>query len=139
MPTTYYENRTIEFTTVQCCECGTLFGMTETFRLKRQDDGATFYCPNGHSQVYCKPRITELKEKNAELQRKLAQKDLDLTRALSRETLERHAKEKAEAAKLRAKKKLARVKNGVCPCCNRSFQNLAMHMQNKHPNALEIK
>lgn len=25
-----------------------------------------------------------------------------------------------------------RVKNGVCPCCNRTFENLARHMQAKH-------
>jgi hypothetical protein len=25
------------------------------------------------------------------------------------------------------------VANGVCVCCNRSFKNLAAHMQTKHP------
>jgi hypothetical protein len=26
------------------------------------------------------------------------------------------------------------VANGVCPCCNRTFQNLARHMAGKHPD-----
>jgi dsDNA-binding SOS-regulon protein len=33
----------------------------------------------------------------------------------------------------RKKKQLARVHNGVCPCCNRTFQNLLRHMETKHP------
>lgn len=32
------------------------------------------------------------------------------------------------------KAQTTRVKNGVCPCCNRSFQNLKRHMNTKHPN-----
>jgi hypothetical protein len=27
-----------------------------------------------------------------------------------------------------------RVASGVCPCCTRSFQNLARHMDGEHPN-----
>jgi hypothetical protein len=26
-----------------------------------------------------------------------------------------------------------RVGHGVCPCCTRSFQNLARHMASEHP------
>lgn len=27
-----------------------------------------------------------------------------------------------------------RVKNGVCPCCTRSFHNLREHMKTQHPD-----
>jgi DNA repair exonuclease SbcCD ATPase subunit len=27
----------------------------------------------------------------------------------------------------------ARIKNGICPCCKRSFVQLARHMATKHP------
>lgn len=27
-----------------------------------------------------------------------------------------------------------RVKNGVCPCCTRTFENLSRHMRDKHPD-----
>lgn len=30
-------------------------------------------------------------------------------------------------------RKLSRVQRGVCPCCKRSFSNLARHMEKKHP------
>lgn len=26
-----------------------------------------------------------------------------------------------------------RIANGVCPCCHRTFQNLARHMAGQHP------
>lgn len=27
-----------------------------------------------------------------------------------------------------------RVANGVCPCCNRHFENLERHMKGQHPD-----
>jgi uncharacterized C2H2 Zn-finger protein len=35
-----------------CAECGVLYGVTEQFDERRREDGETFYCPNGHEQVY---------------------------------------------------------------------------------------
>ncbi len=29
---------------------------------------------------------------------------------------------------------LARIKAGVCPCCNRSFKNVRRHMASQHPD-----
>lgn len=37
------------------------------------------------------------------------------------------------AAEGRTRAVKRRVAAGVCPCCTRTFQNLAAHMQNKHP------
>ena len=30
-----------------------------------------------------------------------------------------------------------RVANGVCPCCNRTFKDLAAHMSTQHPDYIE--
>ncbi len=30
-----------------------------------------------------------------------------------------------------------RAANGVCPCCNRTFSDLARHMKAKHPDFAE--
>jgi hypothetical protein len=43
--------------------------------------------------------------------------------------LEAEAAEHAKTAR-----KLSRVSAGVCPCCNRTFQNVARHMKTKHPD-----
>ena len=92
----------------------------------RRDDGRSFYCPNGHSLSY--------KGTRHKLER-------DLKTAKDRAARERALRDQAEAS-LRAtkgvvtkqRKRLERVANGVCPCCNRSFRDLKRHMQTKHPD-----
>jgi hypothetical protein len=41
-------------------------------------------------------------------------------------------RKKNEAKKLRE-----RARAGVCPCCHRTFKQLAAHMANKHPDYAE--
>lgn len=115
---------------VECCLCHTTFGMTQELNKQRLDDGKSFWCPNGHNQHYTKSNIKFLEEK--------------LAAANERERLEREAKERAWSRekvmsnRYRAQKGIAtkiknRVGNGVCPCCNRTFQNLLGHMRHQHP------
>jgi len=40
---------------------------------------------------------------------------------------------RVSAARGRVTKIKRRVQHGVCPCCNRTFSNLASHMKTKHP------
>ena len=35
-----------------CCSCGVTFGFTQGYKSQRLKDGKTFYCPNGHAQIY---------------------------------------------------------------------------------------
>ena len=37
------------------------------------------------------------------------------------------------AADKEAKRLARRARNGVCPCCHRSFANVKKHMDNRHP------
>jgi len=109
----------VKIVTEECCKCGIIYGMTNYFKAERQKDHAGFYCPNGHEQVYTSESDAE---KNARL---LREEQARHARTLQRENEERAAREKAE-------RKLKRVGRGVCPECNRSFQNLARHMACKH-------
>lgn len=43
-------------------------------------------------------------------------------------------RESVKAQSTRLRKVKDRVKNGVCPCCNRTFVNLQRHMHTKHPS-----
>lgn len=43
----------------------------------------------------------------------------------------------AERAVKKAQNKLKRVERGVCPECNRTFNNLARHMACKHANSMK--
>jgi hypothetical protein len=112
-----YHTVTIE--TETCFQCGCVFGMSSEFRRHRLDKHDTFYCPAGHSQHYIgKSEAQKLREElDAERDRKLS--------ALARAN-------EAEAREAKVLRKLKRVSRGVCPECNRSFDNLARHMACKH-------
>ena len=110
-------------TEMVCGQCGIIFSVPEYWRSEKQRTGYSWYCPNGHCRVYT--------ESDTEKYRKLLQEEKD-----------RHAKtlsrlNEAEAAEQKTTKELNRVKKrvhaGVCPCCNRTFQQLARHMKAKHP------
>lgn len=114
----------IEFVTVECCNCGMPFAMTEDFNTRRLNDHGWWYCPRGHQQHYTgKTEAQKLKE---QLDRR--QRDLE---AVQGQAIALKS-QRDEVAKSYRKMR-DRVKNGVCPCCNRTFQNLMTHMQTEHP------
>jgi hypothetical protein len=118
----------VELEVHECGECGVVFGMGVGFANARREDHEGWYCPNGHRWSF---------RGESELER--AQRLLNIER--DRSARERALRDQTEAS-LRAtkgvvtkqKKKLGRVAAGVCPCCTRSFNDLARHMAAKHPD-----
>ena len=112
-----------DFTIVSCSVCGTPIALDVDFKVHRQRDHKTFYCPNGHNQYF--PSESE----EERLRRLLQRRDADLNGALDKlASVER----KAKRAEGQLKKVKTRVHNGVCPECNRTFVRLAYHMRSKH-------
>lgn len=113
-----------------CGECGTVFGMESGLQEKLVETGRAFYCPNGHCRAYRDSDVVRERKAReaAEKQAQWAREDAARQRKL-RETAERSAR--AHAAHFRRIKN--RVAHGVCPCCNRTFSNVARHMSAKHP------
>ena len=107
----------VQLTSVECYLCSVPFGMPEGMRDNRQRDGQTFYCPVGHPQCYGDSEGDRLRARV---------KQLESTLLSERDQL---AAAKGELAKVRK-----RVANGVCPCCHRSFANVARHMKSQHPD-----
>jgi uncharacterized protein (DUF2461 family) len=119
-------NVSVTLETESCCVCGTHFAMPDTLqRAARRDPEIWFYCPIGHKQHYSEGEADRLRKK-------LEEQTREATRQAQR-ALEAQVERDAEA-KLRAKaeRKLKRVQRGVCPSCNRTFENLARHMACKH-------
>ena len=116
--------------TKECCfKCGVFFWIPTTLykTLRREGPNQTFWCPNGHAQVYTGSIETKLRRERDLLAQRIAAKD-DKIKALGNQV-------RAEkAAKTRIKN---RISKGVCPCCNRSFTNLGRHMKSKHPDYAE--
>jgi hypothetical protein len=107
-----------------CGECGILFSVPEVWRAEKQGDGSGWFCPNGHSRVY--------RESDAAK----AKRELEAEKQRHRETLSRLNEAQIEKAKVEAKaaRLVKRTKHGTCPCCNRTFAQLAKHMKSKHPD-----
>jgi len=122
-----------QFEVVTCCNCGVEFAMTyelQKRKLDRRGSDNPFYCPNGHKQWYSGKSEAE------KLRDELARKEelLDSTRQHN----QRLQNERAALAKAHNKMR-ARIANGVCPCCNRTFQNLMQHMRTEHPDFSNAK
>lgn len=112
---------------INCYLCGVVFGVSASLNQKRLQDHGTFYCPNGHPQHYTGPTEAERLRKQLETANSTSE---IYQRRLGEEVRSKRA---VRAHLTRAKNKLDRVAHGVCPCCNRSFQNLRRHMSAKHP------
>lgn len=114
-----------------CCNCGMAFAMTRDFHRRRlENKGSSFYCPAGHGQHYTGP--TEAQK----LKKELEAKSLMLEAANHDVVVAKMERDKVAKSHLKMRK---RVMNGVCPCCNRTFQNLMSHMKTEHPEFKEIQ
>lgn len=116
---------TATLTTEECCNCGMMFAMPEDYRAKKVKNKTLFYCPAGHAQSY----IGETFERKLENERR---------RAAAAEGRAERLEYRRRAAVGQVTKIKNRISRGVCPCCNRTFQDLARHMQSKHPDYSEV-
>lgn len=101
-----------------------MFGIESQHKKRLINENGSFHCPNGCSRKF-------VGETEAQKQKRRAD------RAEREARLERDRAEKArkqrDASRKSHKRMRDRVKNGVCPCCKRVFQNLLNHMRTKHP------
>lgn len=107
------------------CWCSIPFAIPQSLYNQAQGPNhTTFYCPAGHSCSYGNNEFDRTKEN-------LAWYEKALTRSQESEsaTARQLAAQKGVTTKLKK-----RIAAGVCPCCNRQFQNLHRHMAGQHPD-----
>lgn len=121
----------LETVTIHCTHegCGIVFSVPARWRDARREDHATFYCPNGHQRWFPPPGTSEVDKLKAQLERE--QRAHAHTREQLTSTTNVARKAKAERTRV-----LRRIAAGVCPHCNRTFANVAEHMQSKHADRL---
>jgi hypothetical protein len=118
----YALKQELEMRELRCGECGINFAAPEFFMAEKQRTGAGWYCPNGHARAYRETDVAKLqKELEAERQRVAMERQMRYD-----------AEVKARKAEQSLKRQTKRVNAGVCPHCNRTFQQLARHMQCMH-------
>lgn len=112
-----------EYVTVSCGldGCSQHFAMSLRFYDKTRETGETWYCPSGHPRVWS-GETTAQKLNAAEARERHLSDQL------------RAAEAEAEATRVKLVRDRSRFAKGVCPCCNRSFPNVARHMETKHPD-----
>ena len=117
---------------VEACWCGIQHAIPGTLRQRAKDDTSFgIYCPLGHQWVFARSEATAQRERADRFERDLASAREDTRVAKIEAQQARHRERAQKAAKTRLKN---RVAAGVCPCCTRSFQNLARHMAGQHPD-----
>lgn len=128
------------FHVVSCYFCGSNFGISNALyhRAATRAEGVV-YCPSC-GKSFCWGESDE-KKKIRQLERELQTANARAEtqkRAAENARDERDAKDRQLTA---TKGVVTRIKNrvgkGVCPCCNRTFQNLLDHMKTQHPDFID--
>lgn len=113
-----------------CGVCGVDFAAPARLLKSRREKGGDFYCPNGHVLVFTESEVDRLRKQAKSLEARLTS---------SRDQQRATRDELAAAERLRSAlrgvvtRERNRVARGVCPCCSRTFLDLARHMAGQHP------
>lgn len=112
-----------------CITCGVVYALSEAVSNEQRLRGGYHYCPNGHSQGWDK--------NGSELERMRRERDRAVQNAARLADETREAEAKAEAARKALLRHKKRAAAGTCPCCKRTFSDMARHMNTKHPDFVD--
>lgn len=114
---------TTELETAECW-CGVPLALPANLVRNARENGTSLYCPaTGHRFGW-----------NSENDKLRKQLDRQRARTTAVEDQLRAAERTNAALRGAATKARKRAANGVCPCCKRSFVQLARHMASQHPD-----
>jgi hypothetical protein len=113
------------------CWCSIEHAIPAELDRQARETGHQIFCPLGHSWV--------IRENEAVVERRKRQRLEQENARLTEEAAEaQREKDKAERARMRAvadlKRHKIRAAAGTCPCCKRTFSDMARHMKTKHPD-----
>ena len=112
------------------CWCGTPFMLPERLLDSAINSGHTIYCPHGHTLHWKDTEADKLRRERDNLKQQQALLEDEARQANIRAFEATERAKKSERAKKRLEK---RTSAGTCPCCQRTFSNMAEHMKHQHP------
>ncbi len=120
---------------INCGICGGTYALSKRYVGIKREQGGSWTCP------YCKTGWGYSESEIDKLKEQLdAQKNATKNQRLRKEELFneceklKRSRNGMKGVLRREQNRLARVKNGTCPCCKRHFKNLERHMKGQHPN-----
>lgn len=128
-------NLSLHYDFVSCFRCGVPIWMESWILKKRRNDHQEFYCHNGHRQAFHGDTDADRLKRQLEIQKgktRVAQHEADNERERAD-----HLGRSRDVYKGKLKATKLRIKNGVCPCCKRTFRDLHDHMRTRHPNYVQ--
>lgn len=120
-------------TTLRCGVCNIVFAIPDSMLSQLKKTGKEFTCPNGDSISYRDNENERLRTKVESLELEVQHKQHYIQEKNHQITQLGYSVRALKAAKTKI---INRVKNGVCPCCNRTFLDLQKHFKSKHPELL---
>ncbi len=121
----------VEMIVWECPNCGIVHGIPRSFADECRKDGTRYYCPNGHSLGWHDTDLDRERKRGDRMQSRAvaAERSSERNRQLAEFERRSAAAHKGHMTRLRN-----RIANGVCPCCSRSFTNVARHIASQHPD-----
>ncbi len=115
----------------ECRTCGCISTVPEVMNDQKAAEGGFRYCPSGHAWGWTTETCERerLRSERDRFKQQIAERNDEIERQTA-------MRKKAEGKLGRMTK---RINHGVCPCCNRTFENLARHMKSKHPNVVPLE
>lgn len=118
----------------QCGTCAVWHTIPEIVYNSYRAEGGFWHCPNGHQRGFRKGE-DEIKQEEIRRERDKLKQDaarLEDEKRAAWATANEQA-ERAKKAERKVKTLTKRAAAGTCPCCQRSFSNMAEHMKHQHP------
>lgn len=119
-----------------CIICGVIYTLPKPVADAQRHKGGYHYCTNGHGQGWHKgdSEFEKMRRERDRLKQDIARADDERRDAIATANAQLDRAKKAEA---RAKRLTKRAAAGTCPCCKRTFKELAEHMKHRHPEFVE--
>jgi hypothetical protein len=103
------------------CWCSIEHAIPKQLDRQAREAKHKIFCPLGHEWVIKESDLDKERRRRELAEQKIAQVADEMA-----------ALEKKHKAEIRRMKR--RSKAGVCPCCTRTFSNMAEHMAKQHPS-----
>jgi hypothetical protein len=126
MPETKGGRMMLSMLYLECWSCGIPFGISSGFKEAATVNHMTFFCPRGCRLAFGESQLDVL--------RKEKEKSALVFQAQINEANHARlvAEKKAKKAVADKRKLERRIAHGVCPCCNKTFADIANHMITEH-------